>query len=155
MENFNTKSKNKRFENELSDIELREFMRRLDSESTSTSKKTLSGNKRKRRKRKFSTLDIPDILWYAGGIGIILLIMLLEVLILKIPALTVITVAFLEIILSICLNPESFGFHAGAVILNIVLGVVFHMTVFMSMAGVLYVVALVLLYKMQGKIGGY
>ena len=63
MENFNIKSE--RFKNELSDIELREFRRRLDSESisvsTSTSKKRLSGNKKRRRKRKFSILDLRHI----------------------------------------------------------------------------------------------
>lgn len=142
MENFS--SKNNIFDDEQSELEIREFVRRLDGQQIGVSNKKRSSQN---RRRKYSLIDIPEVLWFVGGILIILAVILAGILLCKVPTLVVMAITLLEVALAVCLNQEQLWLHMGVIILNIILGLVFHMIIFMLLASVAYGITILLAFK--------
>ena len=61
---------------------------------------------------------------------------------LQVPVVTAGTFLILESVLCACLRKAPIGVHAAAVVLQIILGVYFHQTVFVILMAVMYIAAL-------------
>lgn len=136
----------KREENETQDLEfldtetvVKEFVRRPGT-SRMNSKRTLQ---KKRRKRQ---ADHSQWLWLAGFCIVWLAVVICGIALCKASAVTVILVAILEAALSLCLCRSQIWLHGLVIILNIVLGIIFHLTVFLILVSLIYLAGVILMH---------
>lgn len=132
--------------NEVQDLEfldtepvVKEFVRRTEI-SRMNSKRTLQ---KKRRKRQ---ANYNQWLWLAGFFIVWIAVVICGIALCKASAVTVILVAILEAALSMCLCRSQIWLHGLVVILNIVLGIVFHLTVFLILASLIYLAGVILMH---------
>lgn len=124
--------------------EIKEFIRKSDAQTKRTrkidEKKTLQ---RKRRKRQGGS---KEPLWLIGAACISLAVLLCGIFLLKLPVITVVLVIILELILSACLCRSPIWLHGLILLLQIVLGILFHMPLFMLLACAVYLAGIWVLH---------
>lgn len=107
--------------------ELHEFVRESDI------------GKNLKRKKRWPGDGLPDWLWPAVGGVVFLAVILCGILWLKVAAVTVILVAVLEEVLAYCLYHAPLWLHGAVIVMNVVLGMIFPVLVFMILANLIYV----------------
>lgn len=148
MEEFNNRRRDEQ--------ELREFSKRVSRQAASTpGRKSLYITKSKRRRRKYSFSAILEWIWKTVGVLLVLTIIFLGIFMCKVPIAAVLLTIFLEIALATCLHPAPAWVHIGIIIMNIVLGNIFHITSFMVLVSFIYIVYAVLIFKGNYEIDEY
>lgn len=126
-----TKTKDQELEILDMETEIKEFVRKPD-------KGRLDGSRTLQKKRRKREADNRSWLWLGGFCLVFLSVILCGILLCREPALTVILVAILEALLSLCLCRSPIWLHGLVIILNTALGVVFQWTVYMLLASLIY-----------------
>lgn len=114
---------------EILDMEpvLHEFVRKSDT-----------GKNLPRKKRRLAG-GLPGWLWPAVAFVLLVTVILCGILWLKVAAVTVILVSVLEMVLAFCLYHGPLWLHGAVIVMNVVLGMVFPVLVFMILVNLIYV----------------
>ncbi len=103
-------------------------------------------------KKKIS--DNSHLLWLAGFVLVFAAVILVGILLCKAPAATMILTAILEAALSLCLCRTPVWLHGLVLAANILLGVIFHLTVLMLLACLVYLAGVFLLHVLSVQSDG-
>lgn len=135
----------KRQELQDKEPEIREFVRKTD-EHMSQAKRALE---RKRRRRA-----IGDYVVWIVLICVLLnyaIIITCSILFVEIPALVVVLVVVFETLLAVCLCQSPIWLHGLVILINLVLGMIFSMLVFMLLASEIYLVGTAVMHQKKSR----
>lgn len=118
---------------------IHEFVKKNDSQRTL---------EKKRRKREGVSMDW---LWPLIGAVVFLAVILCGIFWLRLWLVPVLLVAVLEVVLALCLCRSPLWLHGLVIVLNIVLGVVFQMALYMVLASLIYGAGVGTLYMWRNR----
>ena len=125
--------------NKNTESDIKEFVHKSKAD-----RKSISDIYQKMCPKQFT--DYRPLLYIAGGILVLLGVILCGILLCKIPVATAVIISLLEVLLAVSLCKSPLWLHGLAVVLNIVLGIVFDIPVFMVLASAVYVLGILLLH---------
>lgn len=105
--------------------------------------------KSKDSKKKNFEPDSQPWMWPAGFALVLILVILCGILLCKDPVATVIIVSILETMLAGCLCKSPVWLHGLVVVFNVVLGIIFHVTVFMILSSIIYLAGILVLHALD------
>ena len=111
---------------------------------------------RKTKDNKKKSLEPGSQLWiWPAGFALVLIaVIVCGILLCKNPIATVILVSILETLLAGCLCKSPVWLHGLVIVLNVVLGIIFHVTVFMILACVVYLAGILVLHVLEKEAYG-
>ena len=118
--------------------EIKEFMHKPDAGKNAGLFRQLIQGERK--------VKVQPWMWAAGFAVVLLAVILCGILLCKAPAVTVIIVSILEALLAICLCQSPIWLHGLVVVVNVVLGIIFHVTIFMILACLVYLAGILVIH---------
>lgn len=103
-------------------------------------------------KKAGNHIDVKLIVFLAVFVVVLVGAILCGILLCKEPIATVIIVAVLEAVLSFCLCKTQIWLHGAVVILNVVLGFIFKMPLYLVLAALVYVAGVLAVHQIEGKV---
>ena len=110
--------------------------------------------KTKESKKKDLELSSQPWMWPVGFALVLIAVIVCGILLCKNPVATVILVSILETLLAGCLCKSPVWLHGLVIVLNVVLGIIFHVTVFMILACVVYLAGILVLHVLEKEAYG-